>query len=535
VKTLPHRSPDQWYLAAACIVLFAIAFAYLIPGIHERVDSYDEAVITYGAVRVIEGDLPYRDFWTVYSPAPFYVTAALFKIFGTTILVERIWDTSMRALLAVFSYLLATRLTSRSVALFGFAAVTFWAAHYGYYSYPAFPTLGLCFAGIWMANVGLKPFRAAWLFASGLAIGMAVLYKHDFGVYCGIGQTLGLASFTLESTQSQNLKLRAADLARGFLKLVAPFAFGVMLTVLPVIVYFALRVPLNDLVNDLFTFPMAIYSRFRGLPYPLPYLAYVGPFYFPFVVFLFAGFCVGIAARERNTENPARMSTVITLIAFGLLGFNQARIRAHMSHTTAFLLPAIILLVWLIQISPRAITQVRLRMALKLTSWAMLLMILIQPLRYRIAFLKDGALATPPVNPGLERAGSAIVPPDMSHTVRYILDHTAADERIFVGESAHDRLIVNEPMIYFLAARRSATRYHDLHPGVATTAPIQQEIVDDLEKFNVRLLVLSSRFADIREPNQSAVSSGTKLLDNYIASRYRQITEFGPYMIWRRE
>src|SRR5205823_5627932 len=49
----------------------------------------DEAIRLYGGRQVLSGDFPYRDFYTIYGPAVFYWTVALFKIFGTQILTFR--------------------------------------------------------------------------------------------------------------------------------------------------------------------------------------------------------------------------------------------------------------------------------------------------------------------------------------------------------------------------------------------------------------------------------------------------------------
>ena len=53
------------------------------------VGPYDEGLVLFGADRVLRGDVPYRDFWTLYGPAGFYVEAALFRLFGETALVGR--------------------------------------------------------------------------------------------------------------------------------------------------------------------------------------------------------------------------------------------------------------------------------------------------------------------------------------------------------------------------------------------------------------------------------------------------------------
>jgi hypothetical protein len=68
---------------------------------------YDEGVILTGAMRVLAGDVPHGDFYANYGPGAFYVVAALFKLFGTSAIVERAYDTLVRAGSSPSAYALA--------------------------------------------------------------------------------------------------------------------------------------------------------------------------------------------------------------------------------------------------------------------------------------------------------------------------------------------------------------------------------------------------------------------------------------------
>ena len=50
------------------LLLFIVAFVYMLPGTNQSVNIYDEGIVVYSAVRVMEGHVPYRDFWSIYSP-----------------------------------------------------------------------------------------------------------------------------------------------------------------------------------------------------------------------------------------------------------------------------------------------------------------------------------------------------------------------------------------------------------------------------------------------------------------------------------
>jgi hypothetical protein len=111
--------------------------------------------------------------------------------------------------------------------------------------------------------------------------------------------------------------------------------------------------------------------------------------------------------------------------------------------------------------------------------------------------------------------------------------HTLDGESIFVGNQRHDLIFANDIGFYFLSNRPSATKYHELHPGVATTRSVQEVIVYDIESKNVNWIVLVY-VHESEEPNASAVSSGVHFLDDFIRSKYVLVAEFGNYGIWKR-
>ena len=74
-----------------------------------------------------------------------------------------------------------------------------------------------------------------------------------------------------------------------------------------------------------------------------------------------------------------------------------------------------------------------------------------------------------------------------------------------------------------------------MQPGVITTAPVQREIVEDLESARPELVVRwLSPVADEVEPNGAGRSSGVRVLDRYLADRYAQVERFADYAVLRR-
>jgi hypothetical protein len=87
-----------------------------------------------------------------------------------------------------------------------------------------------------------------------------------------------------------------------------------------------------------------------------------------------------------------------------------------------------------------------------------------------------------------------------------------------------------------LVARRNPTRYDVMQPGVVTTAGVQREMVADLDRTRTPIVIRwLSPVASAPEPNGAGKSSGVRILDRYIASRYREVRRFGDYAVLRRE
>jgi hypothetical protein len=74
-----------------------------------------------------------------------------------------------------------------------------------------------------------------------------------------------------------------------------------------------------------------------------------------------------------------------------------------------------------------------------------------------------------------------------------------------------------------------------MQPGVVTTALVQREIVDDLERTRPAVVVRwMAATAQRREPNGAGRSSGVRVLDRYLAARYHESRRFGDYSILAR-
>jgi hypothetical protein len=533
------------------IIVASELLAYLLAGIKQPVNAYDEGFALFGAARVLSGDVPYRDFWTVYAPGQFYVLAGLFQLFGTTVLVERLWDTVARAAVVLGVYLVTATLTTRRTALWPCLVVTLWLAAADYYGYAIFPALALVLGGAWCLLRYVAGGGTHWLLASGGLVGLATLFRHDVGFYAvaSLGIICLLLTLTAPAPRRQGLRGRLLQLA------LVPtlFALAVLAALLPLAGYLLAVVPPAALWRDLIGYPLTLHREISALPYPrllpdyLPVLAnptawstyaqeILAPwawFYGPLLVYGAAGLVLVLrVVRADGRSQRVHLLGTLLLLLLGLTLFNQALNRFDRMHV----LPSAIVGACLLTVLVARLHPGRARRVLVLATGPLLalasLVYVVFPVR---AYLAAG-LQYPPLvcQATLPRAGCVDLYVDQEQALAYTQAHTAPGERIFVGTTRHDRATGSDIIYYFLADRPSATRYHELVAGVSTTLPVQREIVADLERHQVRHIVLTSAFDTVQEPNLSRLSSGVTLLDDYVQSHFQPSARFGVYTIWER-
>ncbi len=524
------------------IVLISLAILYLQPGLGRWLNIYDEGLMVYGAVRVMDGQLPYRDFWGMYSPGQFYVLAGLFRLFGPSIMVERWWDVIVRATLACGVFFLAWRLSSWLAAVLVWLLTLVWLEYFGFFGYPIFTGLLFIFLSCLALTEGLRaaaegrPDRRALALAGGL-VGVAAWFRHDLAVYAVAGAALVL--FTQGLSRPAQQWAGSASIARRVVAAVRrliPYAFGLAISVGPVAVLLLLSVPVNELLHQLLIFPLTVFPRMRQLPYP-PLEPANLPFYFPFMAYFAVALVIALAVWQLRRAGPDaaralrdvrwRVWAAGAIMLFGLFGFNQANIRSDLIHIPQFFLPAVALL---------APLMAGFRPLLKEYNYAFAAPAVTIMLLLAFPALSNylSASTQPPPTHDVARAQGAPVDPNQLRAIQFIRQATTPADTIYSGVGRHDRIFVNDVMFYFLVERHSATRYHELHPGQATTLPVQEEIVADLERNQTRYIVLSDMFNEVCEPNDSCESTGVTLLDDYIRYHYSTVAQYGAYRVLSR-
>ena len=533
------RPNRHWVFA----VVLLLGFVYLFLGIFQTLNYYDEGLAVLRAQQVADGQVPYRDFWAPYAPGQLYTLAAVFRVFGFAILVERIWDTLVRFGICIVVLLIGRKLGVGGAVYWPFLITLLFLAWCGAYGSNVFPAMLWSLLAALLLLYSFSEEGSHFPFLGGLATGAATLYRHDFGVYTFLSAAAALWILSLEdlSLAPQN---RAKLVQR--LKTLFLYVAGTGVLVVPVLLYFLLVVPLHELWADFVVFP-GIQLRFRALPLPplLPSPSYLlnsalllNPWFLfcgPLTLYLISwiGLVRSFRSAPRDPEGTGRRFGHVVLTVLGSLLFIYASMRADLMHcmptaTTASILLPMLLADW-VAAKRRAWSRVLVTLCLLVLTVPCIAI----PIELWHIHLSDCA-PWRTLTSSLPRARYFRVDADVEDAVQFIRQNVPRDQTIFVGNSQHQRVFSNDVLFYFLAERRAGTKFYDFIPGVITTAPVQQEMIRDLEQNHVSHVVLVSDYGHHRTSTGVPVDRGATLLDDFIRREYRQVQTFGRYSVWEK-
>jgi hypothetical protein len=488
--------------AAAALICGAAAMVGIQPN--------DEGLMLQAAARIADGEVPYRDFWWFYPPGQPALLGGLWAAFGPSLLTWKV----VRALACGAVALLAWRLARRGGAP-PWAALAAWGAATFALAYPSGPhpfpvTLALCLGAL------LSLERPA---LAGTLTGVAAFWRLEFAAYLGLGVLLAYAV----RGGSGRWALRYAGAAAG----VAALLF------LPVVV---LAGP-GDTFELLVRYPVLDFADYQTLPFPL---SYDGPlntgslggflsdsaeslllFYLPLALVL--GLAGALVAGALRFTRAAWWQVAVAVFALGMLHYLLARADAF--HTGPLAVMLAVLAAWA---APALAAPRRLPAAAAATvALAGLGYALVEGAdRLWLLARAGGTSLELPVADGVRvPEGEARA---LEATVRAVQSRVPPGEPIYVVPRRSDLVTAGNPLLYVLADRPNPTRYDIQAPGVVTSAPVQREIVADLERSRPRVVVRdTSPVTAADEPSAAGRSTGVTLLDDYVARAYEPAERHG--------
>lgn len=494
---------SRWAFVVEGLLVVISGAVVLYHRLYLPVGLYDEGLILTGGWQVSLGLVPYRDFYNIYGPGQDVMLGALFLFFGKSLEVARLYDLCIQlAIVLIFWAFLRRHLSCfiRFVAHFSFVC---WLVRFGSILYPVYPVLLCHLAALWVlsASCGIG-FTGRRYFAAGMFAGVAVLFRHDIGtLFAGLlFVLLWWKTFTPRNSSSP---------------FCPPLSFALGVLPLPLIVYgsLAVVVPLPLLWFQLVQLPFCVFPAYRCLPYP-SWKALVAsphaiiPFYlFPFVLLVSIGLVLAYVIQRRCLDD--RQRAIMLLLLLSLAGLPQALGRSDFPHLISLALPAIGVFFLVLPACKGSF----------LLAFAFLC--------YSVADVWH-----PVVNHAIFPSTFDAAIPKEVVALREVVKNCPSGP-IFVGNRMHNRLVVNQPGLYFFLDRLPGTFYFHFDPGVVTTAPVQEIITHDMEINKVNTIVLWDE-PPHNEPNRSSEDSQVRILDSFIRSNNCLFADIAPYSIWTR-
>jgi hypothetical protein len=537
-------------------VVFLASYLLLFVGMTRRPGFYDEGIMLTGAMRVAAGQIPHRDFHYIYGPAEIYILSGLFKIFGTSLLAERLFDLLIKALLVTSVYAIVLSYCRRAIAIFISAVTILWLYGMKEFGIATTPVSLLNLVGSYLilpAFVGRVSTRR--MFAAGAISGLAVLFRPDTGIaLVGIHACVIAIAIYLRFKGTGN---RLVIFASTFW----PYLLGFALLTIPAALYYLSVAPLAAMLEDIVFYPAKYYHRGRYLPFPgihpkelenlgvyLP-IAITGISLYALLARLRAR--LGATARLDNIPQPQGWyGFLVTFTILLIVMYLKGVVRVAPLQMYLAILPSLLLVAVLFQHQssfPRPV-----RISISCLFWLSLLPAAWSALHeVRFEYVWHSSVAerilysTRNAGPGTETEWCKIANPlttgfcffpeeDRVHAIEFIDSHTQPGQTLYVGVSHHDRIFANDNIIYFAAQRIPATRWSHFDPDLQNRYDIQMQMVDELERNAPPYIVLDSEFELSREPNDSSKSSGVMLLDRYIHDKYQPSETFGTMSVWQR-
>lgn len=501
---------------------------------------------------MLNGEVPYRDFWDLYGPAQFWTLAALYKLFGVSLLTERVSDAFIRAMIALFSYLVARRLVSQPLASVAWVLSLAWlwvVGFYGFYGFPLLPAVLFVLISAYFFIAFLsEPAKISLLFLAGFAAGVSACFRHDIGACPMIAEGALLLVQNFKSSDA-GISEHGAP-ASGFTKNLCSYCAGVALVGVPVASYLLWKVPVSDLWEQFFVYPITVYPSMMHLPYPSildpfrclidhlhdsPMLYFTGlfvytiPFYFPvFMMGIATIFLIRSWLMERhscsNYWDSKRLSILFLVILTGL-GLIKCLVRPHHVNLIHVIVLSLILSVAILHgfAGTHRITMI------------FVILLLISMAVYPLTTIHIDLLeAFHQRANGPARAWNYRIASDQAAAIDFIQKHVPENQKIFVGNGRHDQVSINDTMFYFLADRPSATKFDLMAPGQVTTAEVQNRIIRELIDNQVQYVVLVTKWDNGKATNKSSESTGIKLLDDFLSAEYAEVVKFGGYTIRKK-
>ncbi|MFK7896223.1 MAG: glycosyltransferase family 39 protein [Myxococcota bacterium] len=549
-------------------LILLIGSAYQLTFLREGIGLIDEGHLANAARRLVGGDVLYRDVYSVYPPASFHAVAALFEIFGQSLIVVRSFHVVMTLACAVAAYGWARKVMAPGWAWLAgmLVAVTGWESliercHYSYL-YSVFPVCAM----LLILGRPQETLSRRRLLGIGLLTGLTLMFR--------------LVPFVALVAALAAVVFLSSGLNRSGGRQAGWIALGAALVILPFGVFYALSDALGEGLRAVFwtSFGQYIQGDSGGSDFNLPFpplqilpasLSRVGlqnlwivwEFYLPILIYAATFVEFGVvrlglggsgsavstsattAATADGTDSDAsgsasqtRRVARLSMAIFGAILFLRATGRSDYYHLAPVLVPAYLLGVdylgrggeTLLRRLRRGSGVEEARLTRRITQWepfvVSVCVLLLSGFLHNVDNASRGARK---IEGKVALADGGPYVPSGSRLydlVREIRSRTQSKDPILV--------LPWYPVLYFLAERDNPTRFDWLFPGYLNSELETARFVDSIEGSRAKTVIYSPAAIDGRQDR--SLSGFAPSLDRYLRQSFRPVKWYGSFLLMER-
>jgi hypothetical protein len=172
---------NVYKLIKVIFVVFVLFF--IVIGMFRGIMLNDDGYILEAARRVSLGQIPYRDFHLMYTPGSVLFLGIIFKIFGVSLLVERI---SMLLVGLIGCYFIVRLLNDYQkniyLSILGALIYLVWGSLHINFAWPVMFVLPLSFIFLFFFQKAIKLKNNKMFYLSGVLALLILFFKQNFGV-----------------------------------------------------------------------------------------------------------------------------------------------------------------------------------------------------------------------------------------------------------------------------------------------------------------------------------------------------------------
>lgn len=492
------------------IIVFILTCSYALSSAWFGVNLYDEGIIVTGGMRVLHGEMPHRDFASLYPYASYYISAAIQFIFGTGLLSFRLFAALIFAGICTLSYLFSIRM----------GLSTF---------YGTLSSLTICIT-CGVAPVSLRAVFIA-LFCTLLSLYLLTGNQRHKTL-------ISLLLLFFASTIRWDIALygsiawsvyNATDYGfqwRKFLLYIFTISFAVLLFPLFTLWAFGGETALIQAIEQTIIFPVVEFPSVRGLSLPLFFPRWDGESradvllasfaLWGMIIFMIVTLMQLFTKKIRLDLPNNRLMLILVVFMIGLM--NQARVRSDFEHCIPALFPFIILLFY-----SAAHQQIHKKYIVVMTVFFIALPGALKGKQWIQSYSYEPFTAT---------WGRGIYSENAAHydsLVTSIHNMTSPEDHILICPEQGQTNQSSDLLLYYAAGRLPVSYFYEFHPGITDREDIQQHIINDCIRNKCRLIVRQQI-----KSNQSAKEDNARIsdkLDIFIAKHYCTVRTIDGYNV----